>query len=305
MKKLLSKKKKNQISYVKILNIRENEHFGDVLMFLEVRSPLRLRVRTKKAELFFLKKIDAVNISSSYQNIWKRINKKSVFNFEQIKKSIIKIVELYSSYKNIQNEEKEINQNKTKRRKTMEYLDSKMNKEKLSETEINIKRSNSQKDFPVKNEYTKLFNEQDYSESLSFNKIQSSQTLSFNFSVSKTDSIDLIDIEKSLKNKSKKLKNKNRKSLFKNTEDNNKKSCVMKSFKSLNTSEFNLIDSKIRSNTDIQRLNKKNSKTSSDIIRDNDDKIEDKLMPKHFDIKKNNKNKKKKKKKKKKKNIIN
>ena len=292
--KIVVKKKKNQISYVKILNIRENEHFGDVLMFLEVRSPLRLRVRTKKAELFFLKKIDAVNISSSYQNIWKRINKKSVFNFEQIKKSIIKIVELYSSYKNIQNEEKEINQNKTKRRKTMEYLDSKMNKEKLSETEINIKRSNSHKDFPVKNEYTKLFNEQDYSESLSFNKIQSSQTLSFNFSVSKTDSIDLIDIEKSLKNKSKKLKNKNRKSLFKNTEDNNKKSCVMKSFKSLNTSEFNLIDSKIRSNTDIQRLNKKNSKTSSDIIRDNDDKIEDKLMPKHFDIKKNNKNKKKK-----------
>ena len=48
------------ISYVRILSIRENEHFGDVLMFLEQRSPLRVRVRTKKAELFFLKKIEVI-----------------------------------------------------------------------------------------------------------------------------------------------------------------------------------------------------------------------------------------------------
>ena len=102
-KTTLDKKRtiKKETTYVKILGIRENEHFGDVLMFLEQRSPLRVRVRSKKSELFFLKKMDAVNISASYQNIWRRINKKSVFNFEQIKKSIKKIVELYCSVKKI------------------------------------------------------------------------------------------------------------------------------------------------------------------------------------------------------------
>ena len=102
-KTTLRKKKtlKVQTTYVKILGIRENEHFGDVLMFLEQRSPLRVRVRSKKSELFFLKKMDAVKISTSYPNIWRRINKKSVFNFEQIKKSIRKIVEIYCSVKKV------------------------------------------------------------------------------------------------------------------------------------------------------------------------------------------------------------
>ena len=45
--------------------------------------------------------MDAVKISTSYQNIWRRINKKSVFNFEQIKKSIRKIVQIYCSVKRI------------------------------------------------------------------------------------------------------------------------------------------------------------------------------------------------------------
>ena len=90
---------KDKKVYVRILGIRENEHFGDVLMFLEERSPLRVRVRTKKCELFFLKKIDALKISTSYQYIWRRINKKSVYNFKQIKRSIQKIIEVYCSVK--------------------------------------------------------------------------------------------------------------------------------------------------------------------------------------------------------------
>ena len=91
--------RRKNLTYVKIVGIRENEHFGDVLMFLEQRSPLRVRVRSVKSELFFLKKIDAVKISTKYQNIWKRINKKSVFNFEQMKKSIKNIVEIYCAVK--------------------------------------------------------------------------------------------------------------------------------------------------------------------------------------------------------------
>ena len=94
-------KEKEEIRYVRILGIRKNEHFGDVMMFLEQRSPLRVRVKSKKSELYFLKKMDAIKISTSFPHIWTRINKKSVFNFEQIKKSIKKIVELYSSAKRL------------------------------------------------------------------------------------------------------------------------------------------------------------------------------------------------------------
>jgi hypothetical protein len=78
--------------YLKILDIRKNEHFGALLMFLNKRSPLCLRVKTKKAELFFLKKIDAIEISSSYPNIWKRVNKASFDNLKQIKKIMQKII---------------------------------------------------------------------------------------------------------------------------------------------------------------------------------------------------------------------
>jgi hypothetical protein len=81
---LKTKTIKEEKIYVKILCIRENEHFGDVLIFLEERSPLQVRVRSKKCELFFLKKIDALKISTVYPNIWRRINKKSVYNFKQI-----------------------------------------------------------------------------------------------------------------------------------------------------------------------------------------------------------------------------
>ena len=109
-------KTKKEISFVKILNIRENEHFGDVLMFLGQRSPLRVRVRSKKSELFFLKKIDAIGMSSSFPNIWRRINKKSIYNFNQIKRSIIKIVRLYCSFKN-QREIKKFTYKKPKQRK--------------------------------------------------------------------------------------------------------------------------------------------------------------------------------------------
>ena len=78
--------------YLKILDIRKNEHFGALLMFINKRSPLSLRVKTKKAELYFLKKIDAIEISSSYPNIWKRVNKASFHNLKQIKKIMHKII---------------------------------------------------------------------------------------------------------------------------------------------------------------------------------------------------------------------
>ena len=66
-------------------------------MFLHQRSFLRLRVKTKKAELFFLNKEDAINISTSYPQYWKKINKKSLFNLKQIQRLVNKIIKIISA----------------------------------------------------------------------------------------------------------------------------------------------------------------------------------------------------------------
>ena len=151
-KKNAKEKEVENKKYVKILNIRSNEHFGDVLMFLEQRSPLRIRVKTKKCELFFLKKIDAIKISTIHQNIWRRLNKKSIYNFEQIKKIIKRIVEIYCSIKTDSNETDQIYEelmSKTrieKRNKLLEELaKNNLNFQIIPKKEIDIKRSISLK----------------------------------------------------------------------------------------------------------------------------------------------------------------
>ena len=228
IKRLKTKKAMKQIRYVKILNIRENEHFGDVLMFLEQRSPLCVRVRSKKAELFFLKKIDAISISSSYKNIWRRINKKSVFNFKQIKKTIFKIVELYCSYNKIKSEENFIKTKsiKKQRRNSMLFLKVKSNSFQLEKDIINIKKYNTQKNFKVHNEYTQYF-DSDINDNSAELKVQSTKNVS-NLSIVRQSNIscsllNIFDIKNSDINKNNDLSNKNKsKSLFNITINNDK-----------------------------------------------------------------------------------
>jgi len=94
-------KKEIDISDIKIIEIRKNEHFGDALMFLNERSPLIVKVKTKISELLILRKMEAIEIYSIYPNIWKRINKKSLYNMEQIKfkikKKLISFAKKYGS----------------------------------------------------------------------------------------------------------------------------------------------------------------------------------------------------------------
>ena len=243
------------ISYVRILSIRENEHFGDVLMFLEQRSPFRVRVRAKKAELFFLKKIEAVNISSSYQNIWRRINKKSVFNFEQIKKSIFKIVEIYSSYKKIQHEVKENNKNNKnkKRRKTQNSFNFRVDNDIFeSLREINYKRFNSHEDLIVKNKYSSLFDDEEKSDESSQHKYPSSQALSLSFSCNTNKSSNndsLIDSDNSYRGSKKNRKAKRLslfQSTFKKSTMNNSQNSTTK--KKPNIKDFHLIEDNMNYN---------------------------------------------------------
>ena len=90
----------------KILELRRNEHFGDILMFLNQRSPLNVRVKTKKAELYFLNKKDALDISTNFPIIWKQISKKSLFNYEQIKRLMNKVKKIFMNSHGTKNKEK-------------------------------------------------------------------------------------------------------------------------------------------------------------------------------------------------------
>jgi CRP-like cAMP-binding protein len=97
------------VDILKILEIRKNEHFGDILMFLNKRSPLSVKAKTKYCELFYLNKTDAVEISTSFPLIWRKINKISLFNMEQIKRLINKVIKIYYSANRIE----EFNNNKS------------------------------------------------------------------------------------------------------------------------------------------------------------------------------------------------
>ena len=69
---------------MKLLDLRQNEHYGDIMMFLNKRSPLQLKVGSKYAELFYLRKTDAINISMLFPDIWRQIISNSLYNMKQI-----------------------------------------------------------------------------------------------------------------------------------------------------------------------------------------------------------------------------
>ena len=90
------KKKENENEkYLQILVLRENEHFGIIHIFLNKRSTLCAKVKSKKAELFYLNKNDCLEISQTYTQIWKKINEKSVTNYFQIENLVQKTLQVY------------------------------------------------------------------------------------------------------------------------------------------------------------------------------------------------------------------
>ena len=90
--KYLENKGKDNIKKITILNIRKNEHFGDVFMFLNKKCPLNIKVKSRKADLLLLKKLDAINICTNYQDIWKRIIRRPLANAKTITKLTLKLI---------------------------------------------------------------------------------------------------------------------------------------------------------------------------------------------------------------------
>ena len=93
-----NKREVENIKRLKILDIRKYEHFGDVFMFLNKNCPLWVKVKSRKADLLLLKKLDAIDISSNYQDIWKRILKRPLANSKNINKLILKILSNFCNY---------------------------------------------------------------------------------------------------------------------------------------------------------------------------------------------------------------
>ena len=83
------------IKYIHILDLLKNEYYGEILMFLNIPNPLSLKVKSKKVELYILRKKDAFNIKRDYQNIWQRISKKSIHNLKSLKSVTLDIINRY------------------------------------------------------------------------------------------------------------------------------------------------------------------------------------------------------------------
>ena len=141
------REREKNIQYVKILEIRKNEHFGDILMFLNKRSPICVKVKSKKAEFYFLNKTDAIEISTCYPRIWNKINKKSLFNMEQIKRLINKVVKIFFAAHGIKDKEYVSPDPRFSTIISVQDMDDKINSSELhsipSLTDSNVKNKNS------------------------------------------------------------------------------------------------------------------------------------------------------------------
>ena len=123
-----------KIKYIKLYYIRKGEQYGEIPMFLNKPSNFTLKVRSPKAELLFLKKIDAIEISSNYPHIWKRANKKSFKNFVHLKQLVSRELIKFCDNNGIK-----YNKNI---RKSMKHLNSAQTKMKINE-KLNLGMSNN------------------------------------------------------------------------------------------------------------------------------------------------------------------
>jgi len=89
------KNEQGNYKYIKIIDIRKNENFGGLYMFMRRPSPLSLKVKSKFAELYLLPKKDVFSIAKNYNNIWSKIHKKDFHNMVSIKHQTFSILNKY------------------------------------------------------------------------------------------------------------------------------------------------------------------------------------------------------------------
>ena len=275
---------KDNIEDIKIIQIRKNEHFGDALMFLNERCPLIAKVRTKTAELLILRKMEAIEIYSIYPNIWKRINKKSLFNMEQIYIKIRKMVITLSKRYNLKIENKtSIGINKKAQRFTKFILN---NINEKSNNKI-YEESTKSENLPKTEDITKTKDENNYSQSeiikqkvkdlddqtinSSFNQgMNMVKNMTFSKKTSEKESTSSL-LKFTLKNESQNIHLIDSNTLTNNTnEELVKKNRIISGFKSSNKNLIKLIKTPHSDLSLFKFINKTKEKDNSNkAIRDN------------------------------------
>ena len=263
--------------YIKIIDLRKNEHFGDALMILNEKSPVAIKVRSKNAELLFLQKTDATEISNVYPNIWKRIVNKSLFNMNQIKniikKKIILYCELNDIHINPELKKKYIENVQTGKKVTFDNegelkLKSSKNKEKLKSTIKTIIPEVDESQFitNLKNSSISKIGEKTPTENLS--NVNKKISLKKNKSKIKNDSSSFTVEEKNKSINEKNIKDKT--TLIFNDNNDKKK---MENNNRIGTSKiFEIIQKNINSVLEgkIDDKNKKNYNFKSNILTQKD-----------------------------------
>jgi hypothetical protein len=80
---------------VKIFDVRKNENFGEVHMFLQKPSPFTFKAKSRIVEILLLRRNEATIISNNFPNIWKHIHNKSYHNLISLKKLAFKTLKQY------------------------------------------------------------------------------------------------------------------------------------------------------------------------------------------------------------------
>ena len=244
-----SKKKKINKPHIKLIEIRKNEHFGDIIMFLNKRSPLSLKVKSRKADLLFLMKTDAIEISVGFPKIWKKILKNSLYNMQQIDILINKYLNIFFIN----------NKNSKKGKNSLLKQDTKVkrkNNEEINEF-LEIKRKSQILVEPL----NKTFNE------TSITKSNDKSSNSFEISFNESKSIKNNKIEKSLiefesddnnKNDSpEEIENEYKKNKIENNKENKKDLLNNKCFFTNINEEFKNNEFSLKNNFLFQRIKNK------------------------------------------------
>ena len=81
--------------YLRIFDVHKDEDYGGIYMFYGKRSPFRVKVRSKKAKLYTIKRDDFSTINDSYKNIIKRTQKKEKKSLKNVKNALIKTIDRF------------------------------------------------------------------------------------------------------------------------------------------------------------------------------------------------------------------
>jgi CRP-like cAMP-binding protein len=82
-----------------IMKICKFEHFGDILIFSNQRSPVNIKVGSKGVELFFINKHDLLAISVEFPEIFDKITLVSIYNYLVMLEVTQKKMELFEKEK--------------------------------------------------------------------------------------------------------------------------------------------------------------------------------------------------------------